>query len=308
MPAGCGKQCPRCYWFGLLEKRIRIDCAAFSSPQMTAHFEAFGQWLGRKVGEKKAALTIHRYLLFFMDIEKQWKTIPAFSTLLAHFGTLHLRRVLLPMSWMEESGLIAPVSTAKEEDSDRRRIEVTLDRFPKGSKERAILASYHKGMIESLNAGKTTLRSIRLALSPAAALLLKAREMKNQPPDQKTLDAYLEKTPGQRAAVSGFVRYLRDIHGAEIALPKVDTVKAERHRRRKLELEMLQLMREGREDEELRRRWLSVALAYFHGLPKKVGRMVGSKDIVLDDSGMSVIIDGSSYWIPKPSTQERANN
>lgn len=307
MPAGYGKQCPRCYWLGLLEKRIRIDCAAFSTPPMVAHFEAFGQWLGRKVGEKKAALTIHRYLQFFMDIEKQWKAIPGFSTLLAHFGTLSLRRVLLPMRWMEECGLVAPVSSAKEEDSDRRRIEVILERFPKGSREATILVGYHKAMVESLKEGKTTLRSIRLGLSPATALLLKAREMKCMTPEQKALDAYLDKTPGQRAAVSGFVRYLRNIHGAEIALPKVDTIKAERNRRRKLELEMLQLMSEGGEGEEFRRRWLSVALAYFHGLPKKVGRMVSSKDIVLDDSGMSVIVDGSSYWIPKPRTQERTN-
>ncbi len=174
--------------------------------------------------------------------------------------------------------------------------------FPNGSRERAILAGYHKVMIESLKAGKTTLRSMRLALSPAAALLLKAKEMKNLPPDQKSLDAYLEKTPGQRAAVSGFVRYLRDIHGAEIALPKADTEKVQRNKRKKLESEMLQLMREGGEGEELKRRWLSLALAYFHGLPKKIGRLVSSKDIVLDDSGMTVIVNGSSYWIPKSIT------
>jgi len=31
MPAGYGTQCQRCYWGGVLEKRIQMDCAAFSS-------------------------------------------------------------------------------------------------------------------------------------------------------------------------------------------------------------------------------------------------------------------------------------
>lgn len=301
MPAGYGKRCQRCYWTGLLEKRIRMDCAAFSLPQMADHFEEFGQWLGQKVGEKKAAQSIHRYLQFFMDIEKQWKTIPEYGLLLAHFGTQGLRRVLLPMRWMEGKGLIVPDADAKEEDSDSRRIAAILNRFPKESIERSILAGYHKMMIESLKVGKTTLRSIRLALSPASALLIEAKEMKCMPPDQKALDAYIGKVPGQRAAVSGFVRYLRDVHGAKMALPKADIVKADRNRRKKLEEEMLQLMLESEDGEGFRRRWLSVALAYFHGLPKKVGRVADSKDIVHDNSGMTVVVNGSGYWIPKPS-------
>jgi hypothetical protein len=69
---------------------------------MAGHFDSFGHWLGQKVGGHKAALTIHRYLPFFMDIERQWRTIPDYHVLLNHFGTQHLRRVLLPMRWMEE--------------------------------------------------------------------------------------------------------------------------------------------------------------------------------------------------------------
>ena len=131
MPAGHGTQCWRCYWTGLLEKRIRIDCAAFSLPGMAAHFKTFGTWLRQKVGEHKAALTIHRYLPFFMEIERQWKTIPGYAELLEHFGAARLRRVLLPMRWFEENGFIVPDNAAKAEDSDRRSIAATLNKINK---------------------------------------------------------------------------------------------------------------------------------------------------------------------------------
>lgn len=303
MPAGYGKQCQACYWKGLLEKRIRMDCAAFSMPQMDAHFEAFGQWLGKEVGEHKAAITLHRYLLFFLDIEKQWRAIPDYGELLAYFGALRLRRVLLPMRWMQEIGLVLPDAVAREEDSERRRIFTTLDKVGTGTRERTILDGYHKALMEDLKEDKMILRSIRLTLTPAATLLLRAREIGCMPPDQKALDSYLEKTPGQRAAVSGFVRYLREKYGVEIALPKIDSGKAERNRRKKLEAEMLVLMRECGSGEEFSRRWLSVALAYFHGLPRKTGKNIPDEQITAHgDGSLTIVWNSQKYWLPEACT------
>lgn len=302
MPAGRGKQCEACYWRGLLNKRVAIDCGAFSAPIMAEHFCAFGEWLGKDVGWQKAAITLQRYLTFFLDIEKQWKSIPEYPVLLKHFGTQRLRRVLLPMRWMHESGLVLPDAAAKEEDSDRRRITATLHKFGNGTSERNILDGYHKAMI----AGKdkeTTLRSIRLAMTPAAALLLKGREMKQMPPKQESLNEYLKVTPGQRAAVSGFVRYLREEYGIEICLPKAG-VEAEKRKKKKLEEEMLALMQTGSEEDRFERQWLSVALAYFHGLPKKTvtAEVYGNMKLALDGTGVVLTLNGKEYWLPARMT------
>lgn len=305
MPAGYGRRCETCYWKSLLEKRIEMDCASFVAPQMAMHFKAFGQWLGHKVGENKAASTIHRYLSFFLAIERQWQFIPKYEELLAHFGALQLRRSLLPVSWMTENKIIVPDTIAKEEDSDKRRITVILDKFPKKSQERELLTSYYRSLITKLEAKKTTICSIRLALSPARALLHKAREMECIPPDQKVLDAYLKAAPGQRAALSGFVCYLRDTHEVKITLPKPDTEKARRNRKKKLEGEMLILMQEDGNSEQFKQRWLSVALAYFHGLPKKVGKTIPNKQIaVLEDGGFNVAWKEQIYWIPSADISE----
>ena len=301
MPAGRGKQCEDCYWRGLLEKRVALSCAGFSVPAMAAHFREFGEWLGNEVGHHKAAITLHKYLLFFLDIEKQWREIPEYAVLLKHFGTLRLRRVLLPMKWLQDAGLVVPDDSAKRDDSDQRRIVAILDRMGKDTRESLILNGYHNVLLENQKTGKTTLRSIRLAMTPAAALLLKGREMGIMPPDQKVLDTYLKKTPGQRAAVSGFVGYLRAKHGVLIAIPKVDPGRATRNRRKKLEAEMLDLMREDGEGDEFKRKWLSVALAYFHRLPKKIGKTILDGSVDEDEKGFTVMIGEKNYWAPQPS-------
>lgn len=266
---------------------------------MSAYFETFGQWLGRKVGAHKASLIIHRHLLFFMEIERRWRTIPKYDVLLMYFGTAKLRQVLLPMQWMEEYGLVMVDAKAKKEDSEKRQIADILGKLPSMSRERAILEGYCQVMMGKLKRGETTLCSIRLALSPSALLLTKAKEMGRMPPDQKVLDACLRKTPGQRAAVSGFVRYLREMHGAEIVLPKNDAWMARWARQKRLEAEMLALMEEGVKGGDVEQQWLSLALAYFHGLPRKVGKIVQSEQITVhEDGNLTIVWESQKYWIP----------
>lgn len=78
---------------------------------------------------------------------------------------------------VEVTGLVVPDVAAKADDSDRRRIAGTLDTFAKGMKARAILEGYYETLMDGMNAGKMTVRSVRLALSPAAALLHQASEI-----------------------------------------------------------------------------------------------------------------------------------
>ncbi|MBF0503165.1 MAG: hypothetical protein HQM09_23765 [Candidatus Riflebacteria bacterium] len=287
----------------MFNKRIAMDCAAFSTPGMAVHFETFGQWLGREVGEHKAALTIHRHLAFFMEIERRWKAIPDYNNMLEHFGTQELRRVLLPMRWLEECRLVVPDIRSKEENSERRRIMASLKKLPRGSRGQTILEGYHKALSDNLLSGKTTLRSIRLALFPAVVLLLKAGEMGCMPPDQKAVEAYLEKTPGQRAAVSGFVRYLRYAHRAKITLPQNNPQKAAQRRHKKLEAEMLELMRIGESGDAFLQRWIAVALEYFHGVPRKRGLLVKAQELHAGDNGdVTILIDGARYYLPRPTS------
>lgn len=49
------------------------------------------------------------------------------------------------------------------------------------------------------------------------------------------------------------------------------------------------------------RKWISVALAYFHRfrLPRKVGKAVKDADMVdSDKDGIAVNWNGNKYWVP----------
>lgn len=305
MPAGRGKACELCYWKGLLEKRTSINCAAFTTSLMADHFNAFAIWLGQDVGAHKAAITLNRYLPFFLDIEKQFKTIPDYDALLQHLGAAKLRKVLLPMRWMEVIGLIIVDAVTREENTEKRRIVALLDKVGKTTKQRKVMDEYHRLFLSGLNGHNTTIRSIRLALSPAVAVLQLCSTMDITLPNQKALDTFLDKTPGQRAAILGFVNYLRNTHQIKITIPKLSPEKAKRNRMNKLKTEMLELMRKGGEDEEFRRQWLSVSLAYFHGLPKKTGRFVNTENILdTGDGGLTVIWHGLKYWVKLNSTKQ----
>ena len=188
MPAGRGSQCQICYSEKLADKRITLDCAAFSSETMAQHFEAFGRWLKEARGAEKAAQKIHRFLPFFIEIERAWGNIPGYRALLEHFRARRLRAVLLAMRWMEVAGFVKPDATAREADSDQRRIDATLDRFPTGSRARNILKSYREVLEERVEAGRSSTRSVRLAIAPAAGLLEAAIHEGGKVPNQNALE------------------------------------------------------------------------------------------------------------------------
>lgn len=301
MPAGSGKRCDACYWKGVLTKRIGLNLAAFSKPGMANHFKAFCTWLEQEVGVHKTALTINRYVPFFMVVDQQWGEIPGYGELLRHFGTAGLRKVLLSVRWMESAGLILVDAQAKQDESERRQADALLARLKVGSAERKILDGYHDSLMADLAGGGITLRSIRLALTPAVGMLELAIEEEISP-GQSLLKVYLDKLPGQMAAVSGFVGYLRNTLGIPIVLPKVDKKKVAQRRKKRLEAEMLALMREADDSEAFRRRWLSVALAYFHGLPRAVGKASHADQIIASEQGgIGVTWEEQEFWVPRAS-------
>lgn len=304
MPAGYGYRCPRCYWIDLLEKRITLNGAAFYSKAITRHFQLFGKWLQNRVGAQKAAITIHNYFDFFCEIDKKWGKIPDYTALLEHFGVAKLRQSLLPMQWMEESGVIAIDHKAKKEDSERRRIATILDKFASNSTEQTLLDSYLNYLLARLKQGKTTLRSIRLALTPAAALLslIASTEPIKHLPNQDDLNRYLSKKPGQRAAIHGFIRYLQNSHNLEIELPSARDTKVAHTRRKNLEATLLTLMQQGDGSEASKRKWLLTALPYFHGLSQPTTQAILKHGMTtLQNDGITLCWNSFEYWVPTPS-------
>ena len=100
--------------------------------------------------------------------------------------------------------------------------------------------------------------------------------------------------------MSGFVTYLRRASGTELALPRRSALQRQQKRRAKLLPELLPVMREAGRSEEVDRRWLRIALQYFHDLPARAGTNAAEDDLTFDADGITVSVKNQRYWIPWP--------
>lgn len=298
MPAGRGNLCESCYWRDTFLKRLTLDEAGLSSLHFVSLFRAFGTWLLDQVPAQKAALAIHRYFPFFYEMEMRWNGIPIYSQLVAHFSAEGLRRVRLPMRWLLETSQVHVDSRQREDASDQRRIDVILASIPSGTPASAALLAYKEALQVRLAGGLITLRTVRLSLRPAASLLTNQKKVEFILPAQSDLDHYLLGAPGQKAAITGFISFLNKNYSKKLLI-RVDKNKTLAIRRKKLEKEIAALVAENSSSDEFTIKWISVGLAYFHGLSRNVGPTIAKDCISTDEKGnFSIFWKEKSYWLP----------
>ena len=285
------------------QKRIETIAASLKPTPIAGRFAAFGDWLIETAGPEKAARDAARHAAFFEAIGETWGHVSDYAALVAQFGAEGLRRQRRPMRWMAEQGLVSFDAAAREDDSERRRIAAATDMLPEGSRAHAITSEYRAALNERVRSGKLTVRSMRLGLTPTVALLKTAIAAGRELPRQETLDALLREAPGQRAALMGFVRWLRETHDIALALPPKPAATALRQRRANARREVLALLREGSDGENFAERWRVAALAYFHDVALKSAREARNEDVEPDRDGLRIEIKGEDYWIPSPPSR-----
>lgn len=298
MPAGRGNACEDCYWKDTYLKRLRLDEEGLSSSQFVQIFHRFGMWLLEQVPAQKAALTIHGYFPFFYEMEKRWGKVPSYAQLLIHFTAEGLRRVRLPMRWLSETLQVIVDAQEREDASDLRRIAAIVTSLPVETPAAQVLAAYNNELQTRIAAGRVSIRTARLALRPAASLLAICAKSGFQLPGQDALDSYLLNAPGQKASIFGFVSFLNSHHAASLVV-RVDHQKTRSMRRKQLEAEMIKLLEDVQRDDAFEAEWISISLAYFHGLPRRVGKK--SKNFALStdvDGNFSIFLDGNTYFVP----------
>lgn len=296
VPAGRNGRCENCYWQESHRKRVKIGQAAFFSNYHQTKFHEFGEWLLREVGGHRAALSINRYLPFFLELEKNWAAVPNYTFLLSHFSAEGLRRVRLPMRWLTQTQGVFVDDELRELDSERRRIAGTMASLPSGSVGREVLQNYHERLQIRYAAGKLSMRSLRLALRPAANLILQASKEGDLLPRQGDLNTFLGNSPGQHAALSGFIGLLQERYG--IILVVQDNEKTNRHRRQQLESAVLEFVLKANHENNPLKKWIVLALPYFHSVSKAKALKVDERAVTVERGGYSVAINGLNYWIP----------
>ncbi len=243
MPAGYGRECQNCYYIRTFRKRLRINTAALSCDSYCQAYAAYGDWLLKKTGGKRAALLINRHLKSFMEMNSRWPELPSYRELVESFGAQWIRRAQLPMEWMIELRGLQVDHELKAEHTELRRIESIISSMVSGA-SRTLLIDYRKHLESKPNKRRNSSRSIRMALRSAANLLTTGAAAGQELPSSSSLWSLLAETPGAAASLKSFVSYLNARYSLGLEYPK-DNRGAIKLRHHRFELEIKALMREA---------------------------------------------------------------
>jgi len=304
MAAGTGHFCRHCMNVKTLNKRVK-----FSQSILSFHFKdlffQFGEWLAERRGVNYAATHIQNYFPFFLELDKfsiDCGGTPSYRAIVDRFSVAVTRKNLLVTRYLHEVGIISIEQTVKDEYSSLDTIERYLGKFPPESPYFKILIEYFHSLSAKFYSGKTSIRSVRLALTPAVRLLESCQHFKLDAPTHELLFAFLWASPGQRASVTGFINHLNKSYHLGLVVPSKKSIVIKSHNLSKAQLKqrLIDLLREPRKTENYQIQLITTSLAYFHGL--FAPRLIYPPSFILksdSDNNFYVHLAGKMFYIPK---------
>lgn len=299
MAAGNGKRCQACYWTERCQRTAAQLMELLRTTRARNAFGAFVTWLTTQGSPQRAAMRLSKHVEFFEMLDgasdEEWTS----EFLLKHFGTAALRRYELPVRWLQSHLGVALLAEDKEREADSLRVRKVIATMPAGTVAHNLLKEFEKELKDRCDAGRLTERSMRLAFRPAVALLATEDPQGERVPGQAALERYLAETPGQRAAMSTFIGFLKSSRGVELRIPAKPGPSSATERKA-LERQLASLLAPSLNTVEVAKRWMLLALRYFHHLSAKDAKTVcaGSTQ-QLSESGMVLTYQGQEYWIPR---------
>ncbi|OFD15249.1 hypothetical protein A1D04_01310 [Acinetobacter baumannii] len=299
--AGCADLCDDCYWHQNLWNKFDQNQKVFESSDLKQQYENYIGWLEKKVGSHKAALYINKHTHFFIKTEIDWnQSVPTPKQLLVRLRSSGLRKFELVMQWLEEVHDIRIDMDNKKSCSERDQMEKLVQRILQPSLAYDVVLEYKNKLEEKIKRGETSIRSARLAVKPAVALMLSMEGESAQLPNLEHVKAYLAEYSGQAAALTGFINFLNENYGASIdylKLKKSDFLKTKQ--KKKLEMELIALTQTDLNDSELILSWVRNGLRYFHQLPYIDALKIKTEMITEIEDGFTVVLNGQYYWLLK---------
>ena len=163
-----------------------------------------------------------------------------------------------------------------------------------------VVLEYKNKLEEKIKRGDTSIRSARLAVKPAVALMVSMGEESAQLSNLEHVKAYLADYSGQAAALTGFINFLNENYSTSIdylKLKKSDFLKTKR--KQKLEREIISLTQADLSKSEDLISWVRNGLRYFHQLSYIDSKKVKKEMVIEIDGGLAVVLNERSYWLPK---------
>lgn len=293
IPAGMGSTCDSCGWWKRFNQRVHLLKFIIPAEQVRAAFIEFSQWLLQDIGNHKATLTIELYVPFFIEITRYWNELPSYEVILHHFKPKGLRKYLKVKQWLYIFYQGNIQDSKKIDLAEGCRIDALFAKISDQPIACEVLQGYRAELMARLDAGRTTLKSVRLALQPAVGLLLKSNEL----PTQSKVGQYLAERLGQRAALTGFINYLNREYDLKLVCKydEKEKIQAQQRKMKSLENEIIAFLIKSREESNpiYIIDWIGISMKYFHSCTFRT-----SSKFEIKQGQCVVFQDGKDYVLP----------
>ena len=298
MPAGMGKRCNDCYWSQRLKHEAKINTYLLSSTLMKQAYTDFSEWFMVNKGSMTAALKHNNFIDFFVRCDELWGNIPNYESLVQEFKPNGLREYLTVLRWLTKTKQVVVDPKIKDQIAEEERIVNLLAKLD-GKVPRCII-EYHQYLEQKLLMGKTSLKSVRLALQPAIDLCTKYDIEGSHTPSQEQLDGYLLVKHGQYSALYGFIAFLNKSYGLNLACNKPSKDDVQKLKKKEIEQKMMVLYDQPKplsDKDELM--WIQMSMSYFHQVDIQVKTLKTLPTEPYDEDVFKIVFNQKEYWLPK---------
>ncbi len=265
-----GHICPTCSQLKTFNKRVKFAQSTLS-PYLSDAFNKFCEWLQNTRNIQFAAENINLYFAYFMSLDKLANNLgrtPSYEEVVKQLSVAETRKNLLVTRFLDQENIIIINQENKDYYANNDSILRYLGCFDENSFFKKSISHYYDILDKKLKEGKTSIRSIRLALTPAVKLFKCCEHYGLEKPCNKILYGFLWVSPGQKSAITGFINYLNNQYKLGLELPEKNTIKLIRpsESRKQLKQKFLAMLRNKQSTQQYQESLLISALNYLHGV------------------------------------------
>lgn len=297
---GRNGHCESCYWRDRTFRRAGQIREMYRKAEVRDALTEYVVWALETVEPKRLCLSLNRHADFFAELDKDSDVDWSPEFLLRRLGPAILRKYELPARWVQIRGSFSLSPEDKVDSAELRRVSQMLLAVPSGTLASQLLQEFFAELQVKVSQGDLKLRSARMAMRPAVSLLYHSSQTWQSMPDQSALNKLLHDSPGQKAACSTFLGFLRRNHGLNLIVsPTLHRTKNDA--RRRLGEYLAKVGTSAQRDASFDREWQLTCLRYFHHLSKLQAVSIlkdSAKSSVRD--GQEITKDGKTWWIPSP--------
>lgn len=207
---------------------IRLNVHIFRHKTIKTAYKKFIFWYMRKCGISVALHKGSDFMRFFIDCDDIWQKIPDYEKLVIHFKPNGLRANLTVLRWLLDTNQVIVDESLKADLAELERIQALFNKLKDSV---PCIATYYQKLQRRYDNGKTSLKSVRLALQPAIDLISSNRI--TDYPTQDQLNQYLVEKSGQTAAITGFINHLKSEYHRELEIDRklIQQIKAKQFKK-----------------------------------------------------------------------------